>query len=966
MRKLIITIFFCQCVTFANCQLSQVDSIKLSQQLEPYRKLLDSVAKELDAVSLLFLLQTKPKEKDKVKTDINNRSKNSTAWNFGDKEIKDNLPEARYNIAEIIPNDTNNILFIETEYDLPNRQYLIQLKSQYKKLSSKRDKINILLQYINNLNFYYPSESNWKFSKSNTLQKYRKLIESLWWPMPNDTLKSDIFVNYAETLENIDVSFWRTYIYSLYIEAKTILLSPYWKKLKEKNIPSYADTGYYKVFFKNHPFTIQRLITIYQGLYSMLSPENTFNINNELYPFEKKKNGYLSSARGLLLIAASIDKTKISELEDFENNLALTKSYQLITPTTIHSEYILADWKYLLENIFSKLLPLNKETVSENSKMYMYFGLANVFFQLRQYNYALNAYYKSLEIAISINEPIQEELFEMYFYQITSIIKTALVKRSDDRITFEIPNLCYLYELMSEQRDFKNTHHHPSIHAFKFINHNRKLFLRGMVDSSKKLLIGMKQLLIADTSSSSVNDYTVTLTYKELLENNWLETRHDASGYERTLDSAMTAHYKNQKSGYSLKFDENPDLIDQFNLFETVEINSRWSYQTKELNDEIKNKTSEIDKLNLERIRLFKGNEKLNQEINEKNEILNQATNRNIQLDSANSKLVNRNQQLVKESAALIKTISLQKEEVKFWAGLGVGGIIATILTSILVVSFIVKKKKKQIDYLNTEIHQLTQQKQTLEEETFNLKSILEANILTHKAELQSANDKILRELTVKHEIVGLITELYNGYENRFLNIKDAEANFKVELAEFGTRFQNLESFSRHYYKLLRSNEYNSVDDEIELCKKYVEVVKIRRNNFDVILEDLRSIKRNDIVLPHHILNNFSKNSIEKGKVAGKALKIIIEDKFINGEYCLSISDDGRGLPDNFSLNNLPDESTGFKNTLGQIDYYNSNLKLPYTIDFNDQSIINRAEFENISGVSVNLKFKLKANAIYN
>lgn len=942
------------------------DSLFLSKQLNPYRKHLDSILPKVDWQNLIDLYHMKMETEDSLPVMPKVLYDTLTWLNYANSDytvINSIVMKPPKYIAEKISElDSNRILFFETGFDLNNRKELLYLKNSYSETKVTYNKINILLKYINALNKSLPHNSNFKFSRSNTLNKYLNQISVLLRKTPNDATKAIWLINYAKTLNHIDPQDLYFYIYTVYVDAETVLLAPYFISMSKISRLKIVGNEYEK-YLLNHKFGFQ-LIDVYWGIINSLSEINKYGENNLRYPILRKITDYKFKLIEILRIVSKYDKKWLEDLDDSEESIIADFTLKPLVPATQYGTELITDRVSTLNEFVSKLLVNSTSTTPDRRRAILYFSLGIMFDNNHESEYALKAYFKAMEFAIKSKHAFGAQWFEMLYYKISEKYKNELFQnllspsnKSDYYKHFS------LYKHTNDYQKLEQTHPKQSYYTMRVINFVRYLCIGGYTDSAKNFLLTYKMLLVNDSANLYTNVNELVLVYKELSENNWLENYSNKTRIEYYLDSLMASSFSKNEESF-IPYGSNGNITQDFYSINKIVDDSRWNYKTNELNKKIRIKENEIEKLNLERTKLINGNESLNEEIRKKNKILEQTTEKNKQLDSTNSNLVKLNEQLVKKSTTLSQTISNQKNEIWFWTKISIAGIVVAIVLPFFVGYVIANKKKKEIRILNTEIKKLDVQKKNLELETLNLKSIIEANRLIHKAELQSANDKILRELTVKHEIVGLVTELYNGYENRFLNRKDKVVDFKVELSEFGGRFKNLESFSKHYYKLLQNNEFNSTNDEIELCKRYVDVVKIRKSNFDVTFKDLRTIKRNDIVLPHHILNNFCKNSIEKGKIIGRPLKITVEDKVTNGDYFIIISDDGKGLSDNFSLNNLPPESTGFKNTLEQINYYNAIPKLPYLIYFDEHSIINRAGFENNSGVSINLKFKLKPHAI--
>lgn len=340
--------------------------------------------------------------------------------------------------------------------------------------------------------------------------------------------------------------------------------------------------------------------------------------------------------------------------------------------------------------------------------------------------------------------------------------------------------------------------------------------------------------------------------------------------------------------------------------------------------------------LNGQNNRLKKNNQTLADSIMRSNAILTFTIKKNNELNSTNDSIATINDNLIQKNLDF-------KEETKSWA-LAAMGILIIGAIFLIILGIRIRNRVKKINALKQESHGLISQ--------------MEANSIAAENELKYSYEKNLKELTIKHEIVGLISELYAGYSNRFLTPGVQTNDTDSKLEEFGNRFKNLEAFSRHYYKLLKDDGFNKIDDEVELCRRYVEVAKI--NKGEIIFKDLRAVRRTDIVLPHHCLNSFTKNSIEKGKLNDEPLTISVEDRQDVENYTLLISDNGKGLPKGFNLKTLPDESTGFRNIFSQIKYFNSRNEIPYIIEFNEDSIANRIIGNTISGVIITLTFKPK------
>lgn len=282
-----------------------------------------------------------------------------------------------------------------------------------------------------------------------------------------------------------------------------------------------------------------------------------------------------------------------------------------------------------------------------------------------------------------------------------------------------------------------------------------------------------------------------------------------------------------------------------------------------------------------------------------------------------------------------------------------------TILSFVLpAVTFILMsiplyKRRDKINALNLE-------KDKLSVVVANMNSQIESEKIAHEQELNSSNSKILNEYAVKHEIVGILSGIYSFYENKVSEVP----KFKIEQFSFLTILKDklfkLKSFAHTYYSTLQSDVFNSIDEEINLSKEYVEFIKLKSNIHNVILRDVRKHINVNIVVPNHIINNLIKNSIEKGMKDNNVLEIRIDDEAEGNTYKLKIIDNGKGIGNNFVIEKLPKESTGIRSIMKQIEYYNSRLDLPYSIELGNDSFVDRINKEDCSGTVVTILFKMK------
>lgn len=965
--------FFIALVLFLNAtaQKFSEDSIYLSQRLEPFRKHLDSVSKDIDAARLLLLYQTRYVPKDTFKTFLKDPVQ-SFHWPHKSNVIP--FPFAKYFGDQIIDNDSNNVPFIETEYNLFNKDYLSFLKSEYLKQKKHKEKINILLKYLESLNASYPSKEDWKFSRSNTFIKYKNRIWFHLGQMPVDTTKSDLLADCAETFETIDAVWWRSTIFYLYVESNTLLLKPFSKLYNEKKLTPSTDSAFSIQYLTKHNLT-DRLIRNYYGMHQVLSPDLTININNELYPLERKKNRYHENVRWVLKVMSAADSTRKDQLTKIECDFLLKSCFFPDLKKIKFRTNFLYDLGDLIDGYLSHLLTSRIVEMTNQKKFYTYFTLGNILYSLHQDEHALKAYYKAYDIILTNNEILSPEVFEAYFWRVTSVYKRIIWDIDEiSKLTTEAKRFCYLYTLAHNRDDYKNVEHEPAIHALTTVNLNRLLYFNNESNRAKDILIKTKKDLLADSIYSELNSYKLLAVYNELIENGWLFLENAESDQEERADSLVIAEYKNPES-ISPTFYENPLISEELSNFEKIEIDAGWAYDMFELNKEIKRKTDSVNALSTQISYLSKSIKILNDSLKKVDSALQSKSKENERLDSANKRLNAANEILVDSAAKLTDRINSQDERIKNQERaiasnkntITILGIIAGLLVIAAVVSIIslwkLRKERKrlrlEISYLNQEISDLGEEKLKLTDEVSTLLSQKEANRIRYETELKYENEKVLREYGLKHEIVEVFVNLEGAF-NAMVDISNMPPTQKKPLELYKAKLSKLTAFARNYYRALK-DDYNTVDSEVQLSEEYTEMAKILRNVNDIVFTDERTIKPKEIVLPPHLINGLTKNAIEKGSIANRVLHIQVCDEMRNSEYVLIIKDDGKGIGQGFDIANLDEHSTGIKGIEAQLKYFNSRSEHLYTIELNNDSFINGASSENISGTIVILTFKPKA-----
>lgn len=953
MKYILLCFFLCHCCTYITSQNYSEDSALFSQKLEPFRKHLDSVAQDIDPTELVYLFQ-KPYSPDtndilkynSIEPIIAHTHEHNPWFPYNNISL---LPPG-YSSDELIKNDTSQSLFVEIGYPLPNRSDLLWCKSQFEKAHKTSDKIQAMLDYVAHLSRCYPNQNNWRFSESNTMRKYIWYLSSLFRTLPRDTIKCDLLFKEAEMLADIDMSWFRYEIYQNYVDARTILFAPYWDKLRDERLK--GDTVLYNTYIlKNNISTW--LLKTYRGLLATLTPDRYSNVNNELYAIEKRKLMYLREMRDILRLAVRIDTNKKQELEEVE----LLILFQAVSSGPYSRARNIQNLFYDLDNLLASdlnaLLLLPNETISEKKQFYLYLSLSVIFSNLRQNKYALKSIYKAYEVMLSANKIIQPDIFEITFYMATTILKKdpALLE-SYNPFFYDANNFCYFYELMWGSAAYRNATLTQRGVAIRKINRMRVLYFKGQHEYVKNILTNAKRYILNDTISSLANEYDLGFIYEELFTNNWIEPNDAKFAKEKEMDNAMIAGFTNPSSVYST-FDGNSDIAQQYGALMRIENQSEWKYYAANLKDSIAVAQKALDQKNAliiikqtEIVRLGKVNSDLTDTINHKNKLLDTLTtkisNKNAEIDSLGKRIegsIRRLTEITETNKRLkLENATLEKAKLRLlWA---------VIALAILAIGIITLTARKVIK---------------LRKQSKHLKTTIEANKIAHETDLKYENEKVLREYGLKHEIV----EICHNLKTSFTALIDTAAAkteiIKGSLDLFKVKLEKLAVFANSYYLTLNTkNEYNPVDQEVKLSGDYVEIVKIRKNAEDYYFTDARSIKPTGIVLPPHLLNNFTKNAIEKGKVENKPLHIEVSDRVQGEEYMLLISDDGKGIGENFNIYALQEKSTGIRGILAQLEYFNSRDGQQYAIQLDNSSFINRASIENTAGTMVVLRFKPK------
>lgn len=471
-----------------------------------------------------------------------------------------------------------------------------------------------------------------------------------------------------------------------------------------------------------------------------------------------------------------------------------------------------------------------------------------------------------------------------------------------------------------------------------------------------------------------INDSALTIT-NSFTENTTFINSINPYEIDKLLLSANTNKYnlfnntnKDSSAIYRKKVDTGKELRrDMLSILIDIESNESKYFTSLFYNNEITSLKNQAKLLNKETESLIRHVSLLGDTIKVKNGIIFNLANSERALRNTNSNLFdsineqNNTLKRLKSQNQLLDSISriqggriaIQKQKLQTWTIVGIIGALAAILLPLAVGSHIVRRKRKQISELNRD-------KQKLLIETTNLKTVVGATKEAHESDLRYQNEKIIKEYTLKHEIVGILNNLYASFENVTSEINTGISDVTESLSSFQEKLKRLVSFVSIYYRSLEKDDYNSVDTEVCLAAQYVDFIKLKTNGDDIYFHDKRSYKKQGIVLPHHILNNFTKNAIEKGKQENKVLNIDVTDKIENDEYIIQVTDNGKGVGEMFDITNLDKDSTGIKNLQKQVEFYNTRKDNTLIIELGTEFIVDRKGIDGYSGTVVTLRIKPK------
>ncbi len=952
----LIFLFICSCILLsAKSQTSNEDSLHLSKHLEPFRKHLDSITKGVNTGHLLTLYS-----KNFPKGDASGNKQLMQYEDSANKKVNSTkkLPPYKYSFNQIIPNDTNHILFGETEYDLPNRRELLELKSKYIEAKSLKDQINACINYISELNRFYPSTDNWKFSKSATLNRYINFTDYLIEKLPKDTTKAYILGNFGYALSKIDRIYWQQYILPLYLKAQQILISPYNNYLKKNNIGD--DSAYFRKYV-NEGSIGNALINIDIFISDLLAPDEKVDLKNELYPFLKKRLFYLQRSFKTLEIQKGRNSMSV-EYTNLENRyLKALTSFKVSNNSKYYSS-ILYDRIIALKDYISKLFFPRNDSLSKKREYNLYYSLGYIFLSQKEYDYALKAYYKAAEIRLNFTSaPITLDDAPIYI-DIMEAIQNDIKNRSKEggQIMADVVNL-YNNILDSELPLDKNDS--TIISVLKLLGKSSLLTYNGQPDRAQSMLLEKKRELFRDTADIKFSTETLGVIYRGLLATKWKpDKKNYISDDEREADSII---YLVSVDSLNIEPSYNGDeyLAEKLSNLQTIENNSTWYTKTEELSEEINQKTSEITSLNnvretlnrtisslneageklkgeiraLNRDLLIKKKEAiaLNDSISLKNIVLSSISTQNLELSKNSIDLEKKNSSLID------KNLSLANENNTF---LKRNGNLRKVRNVLIVSAFALLFA---VALLSRTLRKKRIENRDLDIEILNKKREAEESNLDKKL----AEQKLLDDTALGHDFMELIDHVpysIEQIEKDFPEINTKSKSFTLA-KEYSLKI-------RDYFKAnfsLKEELVNSVEKEIMLAQEYCTLLQmiykfdgtVDFNHFGVSPELL------SIQIPKHNIVNFVSNAYKHGRSNNEKTTIDLNAVKTPKGYIIRINDDGGGF-ENLDLEKKK-ATRGIKLVLRQISNYNAIKDNRYSIEFGLEDIANIYERGKRIGASI-------------
>lgn len=906
----------------------------LSSQLEPYRKHLDKVASQLAPYHILEKYRNKMKIGDTIVTKNYLAPHSHQTRNY----------KAPYLVSDKLADqiDTSAKLFSELDLPIPNSNILFAKRKEFFLALSATEQITKLLSYIELLKSTLDANSNRSFINSRLFEKYKREIERLFNTLPNNNRKVEFLLQYVSTLKLLGIMWEAKYISTVLIEAETILLTPFWRQIEPNEIRNI--NAYNRMVLTDSSGEL--LASVYSETIEVFKVMVLSNQNNEAYPFVRKKNQYIQWLIQLYKILATKNNRYYEQVRMFEAALLIELSKFNLTSKARFSKDLIQDQLFVLDSFMTPLLTSPAVPIDPQRSYFLYLTLGFQFESIQDYQYAFHAYTMALSEMISNNIFLNSDFQELAYSSLLSLLTTKWQGRRTYQDSAYVSDLANLYLLTNNDSKLSSMLHTNLYHNIRRINATRFLILFDDKSSAKETLFSWKRTIVNDSVTLRNNPdmlRILNLVYQEIKNNSWLSEMKPSSNFERFADSIIIE--QNDINANLFPFvNGSEDILQEFADLETSRSLSKSQYFERELSSLIFKKKTEIVKLEADMENAYIQIAYLTDSIDYYEEKLGSLTDsisilkgEKVELQGDNKVLQESNGKLIKqnESATQLNAFleNARNSLILFVAFL-------VVLSIDLIGSLVIKLRK-------------------LRGIADGLVSKIESDKKRYESEIRYENEKVLREYSLKHEIVTVLQTLYDSFSALIIKLKIEESrNILEKLSNFNQNFGKMASFSRAYYKRLTDNRYFKVDEEIELAFEYVSFIKLNGNISDIAFFDKRSIRNQHVVLPPHCINNFVKNSIEKGKRDFEDLTIEIFDLIIGDDYVIQIIDDGIGVGVNFSITGVDAKSTGLRSVMKQIQYYNLNAINGYKIIFNDDSVFDRKSQDGQSGTIVQLKFQ--------
>ena len=137
------------------------------------------------------------------------------------------------------------------------------------------------------------------------------------------------------------------------------------------------------------------------------------------------------------------------------------------------------------------------------------------------------------------------------------------------------------------------------------------------------------------------------------------------------------------------------------------------------------------------------------------------------------------------------------------------------------------------------------------------------------------------------------------------------------------------------------SKHFISLQDTIDYLKRYLEMEKIRTDNFNYCLEVDEDLDPEEIFLPPMLIQPFIENAIWHGQQPDKIMQLFISLFKKNNELICIVEDDGVGIETSLKNKNESDHhSVGIANIRQRIQLLNEKYNLKSTVEIEDKSLV--------------------------